>query len=76
MSTRKVELITEELFRKKFSKSTVSILCKKLGIIVEAFRTRPLGITILFFIVDTIHVKVLEYGRIESCVLLISVGIN
>jgi len=42
VSTRKVELITEELCGKKFSKSTISELCKNLDPIVEAFRTRPL----------------------------------
>jgi transposase-like protein len=42
VSTRKVEIITEELCGKKFSKSTVSALCKKLDPIIEAFRTRPL----------------------------------
>jgi putative transposase len=42
VSTRKVEQITEELCGKKFSKSTVSALCKNLDPMVEAFRTRPL----------------------------------
>ena len=42
VSTRKVQLITEELCGSTFSKSTVSDLCKKLDPIVDAFKTRPL----------------------------------
>jgi len=42
VSTRKVELITEELCGKKFSKSTISALCQNLDPMVDAFRTRPL----------------------------------
>ena len=52
VSTRKVEIITEELCGKKFSKSTVSALCKKLDPIVHAFRTRPLESHYPFIIVD------------------------
>lgn len=36
---RKVGQITEELCGNKFSKSTVSTLCKNLDPMVEAFRT-------------------------------------
>ena len=43
VSTRKVELITEELCGKKFSKSTISELCKNLDPIVEAFRMSTPG---------------------------------
>ena len=76
VSTRKVEIITEELCGKKFSKSTVSALCKKLDPIIEAFRTRPLKYHYPFLVVDAIYVKVRENGRIRSRGLLIAIGIN
>ena len=76
VSTRKVELITEELCGKKFSKSTVSALCKNLDPMVEAFRTRPLKCHYPFLIVDAIYVKVRENGRIQSRGLLIAIAVN
>ncbi|MGI6706928.1 MAG: IS256 family transposase [Clostridia bacterium] len=72
VSTRKVELITEELCGKKFSKSTVSALCKNLDPKVEAFRTRPLKCHYPF----AIYVKVRENGRIQSRGLLIAIAVN
>jgi len=76
VSTRKVEIITEELCGKKFSKSTVSALCKKLDPIIEAFRTRPLKYHYPFLVVDAIYVKVRENGRVRTRGLLIAIGIN
>ncbi len=76
VSTRKVESITEELCGKKFSKSTVSTLCKSLDPMVNAFRTRPLGSHYPFLMVDAIYVKVRENKRIQSRGLLIAIGIN
>jgi putative transposase len=76
VSTRKVELITEELCGKKFSRSTVSDLCKKLDPIVEAFRTRPLQCHYPFLIVDAIFVNVRENGRVQSSGLLIATAVN
>ncbi len=76
VSTRKVELITQELCGKKFSKSTVSALCKNLDPMVEAFRTRPLKCHYPFLIVDAIYVKVRENGRIQSRGLLIAIAVN
>lgn len=76
VSTRKVESITEELCGKKFSKSTVSTLCKSLDPMVNAFRTRPLESHYPFLMVDAIYVKVRENKRIQSRGLLIAIGIN
>ncbi len=76
VSTRKVENITEELCGKKFSKSTVSELCKGLDPIVKAFKTRPLKAHYPFIQVDAIYLKVRENGRVESKGLLVAVGIN
>jgi putative transposase len=76
VSTRKVELITEELCGKKFSKSTISELCKNLDPIVEAFRTRLLQSYYPFVMVDAIYVKVRENGRVQSRGMLIAIAIN
>lgn len=76
VSTRKIETITQELCGKKFSKSTVSSLCKKLDPIVHAFRTRPLESHYPFLIVDALYVKVREDNRVQSKGLLIAVGVN
>src|SRR5690606_16998669 len=76
VSTRKVENITEELCGKKFSKSTVSALCKKLDPIVHAFRTRPLKSHYPFLIVDALYIKVREDHRVQSRGLLIAIGVN
>ncbi|MGI6706372.1 MAG: IS256 family transposase [Clostridia bacterium] len=76
VSTRKVELITEELCGKKFSKSTVSALCKNLDPMVEAFRTRPLQSHYPFLMVDAIYVKVRENGRVQSRGMLIAIAVN
>jgi len=76
VSTRKIESITEELCGKKFSKSTISTLCKNLDPMVNAFRTRPLESHYPFVMVDAIYVKVRENKRIQSRGLLIAIGIN
>lgn len=76
VSTRKIENITEELCGKKFSKSTVSALCKRLDPVVYAFKTRPLESRYPFLIVDALYLKVREDGRVKSKGLLIAVGIN
>ena len=76
VSTRKIESITEELCGKKFSRSTISTLCKNLDPMVNAFRTRPLESHYPFVMVDAIYVKVRENKRIQSRGLLIAIGIN
>jgi len=76
VSTRKIESITEELCGKKFSKSTISTLCKNLDPMVNAFRTRPLKSHYPFLMVDAIYVKVRENKRIQSRGLLIAIGIK
>jgi putative transposase len=76
VSTRKIESITEELCGKKFSRSTISTLCKNLDPMVNAFRTRSLESHYPFVMVDAIYVKVRENKRIQSRGLLIAIGIN
>src|SRR5450830_1751648 len=43
VSTRKVSRVTEELCGTSFSKSTISALCKRLDVDLNAWRTRPLS---------------------------------
>ena len=57
VSTRKIENITEELCGKKFSKSTVSALCKRLDPVINAFRTRPLKNHYPFLIVYKLRLR-------------------
>jgi len=76
VSTRKVELITEELCGKKFSKSTVSALCEKLDPLVHDFRTRPLDSHYPFVLVDAIYLKVRVDNRVQSRGLLVAIGVN
>ena len=76
VSTRKVQNITEELCGTKFSKSTVSNLCKNLDPVVQAFKNRPLSNHYPFVMVDALYLKVRAEGRVQSRGLLIAVGIN
>lgn len=76
VSTRKIEMVTEELCGKSFSKSMVSSLCQRLDPVVEAFRNRPLNKRYPFLVADAIYLKVREDGRVRSKGLLIAVGIN
>ena len=76
VSTRKVELITEELCGKKFSKSTVSALCEKLDPLVHDFRTRPLDSHYPFMLVDAIYLKARIGNRVQSRGLLVAIGVN
>ena len=77
VSTRKVSQITEELCGTKFSKSTVSELCKNLDPIIEAWLNRPLSDDQYpFLLVDAMYLKVREDGRVRSRGVMIAVGIN
>ncbi len=76
VSTRKVEKITEELCGTKFSKSTVSELCKGLDEAVHAFNTRPLEGVYPFLIIDALYLKVREDYCVRSKGLMIALGIN
>ncbi len=76
VSTRKVENITEELCGRKFSKSTVSELCKKLDPAIVAFKNRPLCKHYPFLVVDALYLKVRENEKVKARGLLVVIGIN
>jgi len=76
ISTRKVEKVTQELCGTKFSKSTVSEICKDLDIEVKKFKHRLLSGRYPFVIADAIYIKVREEHKIVSKAFLIAIGIN
>ena len=76
VSTRNVQKVTEELCGEKFSKSTVSEICKELDIPVKQFKERLLPERYPFIIADAIYLKVREDHRVKSKALYIAIGIN
>jgi transposase-like protein len=67
VSLRKVSQITEELCGTKFSKSTVSELCKNLDPIMKAQLNRfLLDDGFPFLLVDALYLKIREDGRVRS----------
>lgn len=76
IATRNIEKVTEELCGTKFSKSTVSKLCKELDSIVQEFKNRPLDRIYPFIMVDAMYVKAREEHRVRSKALMIALGIN
>lgn len=75
-STRKIQKVTEELCGQSFSKSTVSVLCKRLDPIIEAFCNRSLLKHYPFVVIDALYLKVREDARVRSKGVLIAQGIN
>jgi transposase-like protein len=77
VSTRKVSQITEELCGTKFSKSTVSELCKNLDAIRKAQLNRSLSDDEFpFLLVDALYLKIREDGRVRSRGVMMAVRIN
>ena len=77
VSTRKVSQITEELCGIRFSKSTVSELCKQLDPLWRPGTNRPLSDRRFpFVIVDALYLKVREDGRVRSRGVMVAIGIN
>lgn len=76
VSTRKVATVTEELCGVRFSKSTVSELCKNLDPLVESWNHRPLTQRYDLKVVDAMVTKVREEGWVRMRGLLIPFGVN
>lgn len=77
VSTRKVARITEELCRTSFAKSTVSDLCARLNLVVQAWNERELsGQRYPFVLVDALVLKVREGGRVRAVSALLATGMN
>lgn len=77
VSTRKVSRVTEELCGTSFSKSTISALCKRLDVELNAWRTRPLSDHAWpYLFVDARYEKVRRAGRVVSQGVLIAYGVR
>lgn len=76
VASRNVQKITEQLCGTKFSKSTVSELCKQISVPVEHFRTRRLHDAYPFLFVDAIYFKVREHGRAVSQAFMVALAIQ
>lgn len=76
VSTRSVQKVTEELCGEKFSKSTVSEICRDLDIPVKEFKNRLLPEKYPFIMVDAMYIKVREEHRVRPKALQIAIGIN
>jgi transposase-like protein len=76
VSTRSVQKVTEELCGEKFSKSTVSEICKELNIPVREFKGRLLAEKYPFVMADAMYIKVREEHRVVSKAFFIAIGIN
>ena len=77
VSTRKVSAVVEQLCGKSFSKSTVSQLCKKLDVEIEAFRNRSLdNLEAPFLMVDATYFKARENHKIVPKAFLVAIAIR
>lgn len=76
VSTRNVQKVTEELCGEKFSKSTVSDICRELDIPVKEFKERLLPDKYPFIMADAMYIKVREDHRVRSKALQIAIGVN
>ena len=76
VSTRKVKDITEKLCGRSFSAQTVSNLAKEFDERIEEWKSRPLGGSYPYLIVDALYEKIRSGGRVTSKAVLIVLGIN
>lgn len=77
VSTRKVEKVVETLCGTKFSKSTVSELCKCLDAEVNKFRKQPFAHEeIPFLMVDATYFKARENHRIVSKAFMVALAVQ
>lgn len=76
VATRSVEKVTEELCGTRFSKATVSEMCKGLDGVVGEFKNRSLDKTYPFIMTDALYIKVREDHRIRSKALMVAIGID
>lgn len=77
VSTRKVADITDALSSVKFSKSTVSEMCKSLDVHIDAWKTRSLSDhNYPYLFVDALYENVYKGGRSVSVGMLIVCGVR
>jgi len=76
VASRNVQNITEQLCGSTFSKSTISEICKKISIPVEAFQNRALNNSYPFVFVDAIYFKERSEGRKLSKAFMVALAVN
>jgi putative transposase len=76
VSVRRVEDITEALWGKSISPSTVSELNQKIYAQVEAWRNRPIAGTHAYVYLDGIWLKRSWGGEVKNVAVLVAVGVN
>ncbi len=75
ISTRKVKAVMEELCGFEITSTQVSHCAKQLDDEFKAWRERPLG-SYRFVYLDAIYEKIRYEGCVQSCAVLIAIGIN
>ena len=75
ISTRKVTDVLEAMCGLEISSSQVSRAAAELDLILKQWRERPLG-TIRYLILDARYEKVRQNGVVQSCAVLIAIGID
>jgi putative transposase len=75
ISTRRLNLITEEIFGYGVRRSTISKITKGLDAEVEAFRNKRIPDTVRYLLLDGIHAKVREVAA-QGKVFLVAYGIH
>lgn len=76
VSVRRVEDITEALWGKSISPSTVSELNQKIYAQIEAWRNRPIAGTQAYVYLDGIWLKRSWGGEVKNVAVLVAVGVN
>jgi transposase-like protein len=76
VSTRKIKKITEQLCGLEISKSQVSRLVERLSEEVEKWRKRKIEKEYRYLVVDARYEHVREEGAVQSCGVLLVVGIS
>jgi putative transposase len=77
VSTRRVEMLVQQLGVERVSKSQVSRLAKSLDAIVEDFRTRPLEeAPYPYLVLDALEVKCRESGRTVNACVVHAIAVN
>jgi len=76
VSTRKVKAITEELCGHRFSASTISAINQRLDESLTAFARRRLEEPFAYLIIDAKYEKVRQAGVVQSCAVLVALGVD
>ena len=75
ISTRKVTDVLEQMCGLEISSTQVSRAAAELDVILKQWRERPLG-SIPYLILDARYEKVRQNGIVQSCAVLIAIGID